>query len=152
MKFPRILSCLLLLAASAALAEQMPARDMPPPPRFSVDIAAMNHLLADDLAQRSGRKPQEVAAMLRNARPPEVAEQLGLDREAMHAAMKSAHESLVQKALAAGLIDKDDVQRIQQEEAARKQRRDNDRPEGRNGNERGRPAGASQSGGPGEGW
>jgi len=129
MRFAKTLAALCLCAAAASLAAQMPAQEMGAPPPFNLDMAVTHHALADELATRSGRRPQEIMALLRNTPPPQVAEQLRLDRETVHAAMKAARQSAVQKALAAGLIDADDAKRIQKADVERQQRREGGRQE-----------------------
>ncbi|HVT36560.1 MAG TPA: hypothetical protein VHE37_13310, partial [Nevskiaceae bacterium] len=90
-----------------------------PPP--SVERAAIHKLLAQELSRASGRAPSEITQMLATSPPPEVARQLGLQPDAVKSAMQNAHAQLIQKALAAGLIDQADVPAIQQEDQRRMQ-------------------------------
>ena len=98
------------------------------PPPASVERAAIHKIMAEEMAKASGRKPAEIAKMLASSPPPEVARQLGLQPEAMKSAMQTAHATLIQKALAAGLIDQADVPAIQQEDARRAQQMQNGPP------------------------
>lgn len=82
------------------------------PPRDSLERAMVHKALAESLAQRTGRKPAELAALLEQSPPPELAQQLGIDPEAMHQMVLDARRGAVQKALAAGLIGSADAQRI----------------------------------------
>lgn len=70
----------------------------------SVERLAMQNLLAASLAQSTGRDAAEIGTLLAKSRPPEVAEQLGIDRDAMREAMKTARTTLIERYLAAGLI------------------------------------------------
>lgn len=117
----RLTLLVLLLGLDCAHAVQAAGGAMPPPPppRFTADIAAINHLLAPVLSQKTGRSVGEITALLREQGPPEAARQLGLDPEEMHELMRTACEAMIQKALAAGLIDAEDVKRIEQARAER---------------------------------
>lgn len=70
----------------------------------SVEQMAMQNLLAASLAQSTGRDAAEIGSLLAQSRPPEVAQQLGIDSDAMLAAMKAARATLIERSLAAGLI------------------------------------------------
>lgn len=64
----------------------------------------MQNLLAASLAQSTGRDATEIGNLLAQSRPPRVAEQLGIDSDAMLTAMKAARATLIERSLAAGLI------------------------------------------------
>lgn len=70
----------------------------------SVERLAMQNLLAASLAQSTGHDAGEISALLAESRPPKVAEQLGIDVDAMREAMKAARATLIERSLAAGLI------------------------------------------------
>jgi len=118
-----------LLLPLAAVAAGYPGRsggDTPPPrqpsegmqahrPAPSVEHAAMQHLLAEALAQRSGRAVAEIEGLLLQQDPREVGEQLGLEPQAMHELMRNTRRTLIQRAQQAGLISAAQAQRLGQE-------------------------------------
>ncbi|HWU69351.1 MAG TPA: hypothetical protein VN046_10760 [Stenotrophobium sp.] len=129
---PKILTLGLLLGMTACAAtaadDQPPPPKMqgmcgqrPPPPHDGAMRAAMDHLLATEFAKRSGRKIVDVSALLAQSPPPQVAQQLGLSHDDMRAAMQAAQRTMTARLLAAGLIDSDDVRRLQQEPARSRQ-------------------------------
>jgi len=91
--------------------EGMPARRPAP----SVEHAAMQHLLAEALAQRSGRAVGEIEGLLLQQGPRGVGEQLGLEPQAMHELMRNTRRTLIQRAQQAGLISAAQAQRLGQE-------------------------------------
>lgn len=74
-----------------------------PPP--SVERAAMENLIAEALSVRTGRSAAELLQLLAQSPPPDVARQLGVDDAAMREIVRAAHVTLVERALAAGLVD-----------------------------------------------
>jgi hypothetical protein len=108
---------LVLAQSGVVAADTGPAN--PPPfmrhdggPRASVERAAMNNLLAAELAASTGRDPAEISQLLESSPPPEVASQLGLSRDAMVQALQTAHTALIQRALAAGLITQAQAEKL----------------------------------------
>ncbi len=103
----------LSLATAAAYAATDDTAAKPDRPRHehmmrghhaSMERIAVGNVLSADLATRTGKSQAEVSAMLKDKGPRETAEALGLDRDTMHAAMKSAHQTVIDKAVAAQLI------------------------------------------------
>jgi hypothetical protein len=76
-----------------------------------LDRMAMHRLLAAEFARRSGRASPEIFALLESRPPPEVAEELGLDRETARAAMVAARSTLIQRMQDAQLITPEDAQK-----------------------------------------
>jgi hypothetical protein len=81
-------------------------------PRASIERAAMDNLLAAELAQSTGRDQADISQRLERSPPSVVANELGVSHETMMQAMQTAHASLIQKALAAGLITDAQAQKL----------------------------------------
>ena len=77
-----------------------------------VEGAAMRNLVTQALSERTGRSAAEIQALAKEAGPRGLAEKLGLDRDAMRQIFVSAHQQLVQKSLAAGLITAEQADRL----------------------------------------
>ncbi|MDP9142171.1 MAG: hypothetical protein M3O62_15460 [Pseudomonadota bacterium] len=73
-------------------------------PRLSVERVAIGNALSTELSTRTGKPATEISAMLKEQGPRETAEALGIDRDTMKAAMQTAHQSVIDKAVAAQLI------------------------------------------------
>lgn len=78
----------------------------------SVERVAMNQLLAQELAQRSGRPASEISAMLKVAPPLEVAEELGLERKTMREAFTAARSTLITRMQQAQLITAEEAKQL----------------------------------------
>lgn len=70
----------------------------------SVERAAMHNIMAELLSAKTGKPVAEITALFENNDPHEAIEQLGLKPEDLRPLFKQAHETLIQKAQAAGLI------------------------------------------------
>ncbi|MBW7930050.1 MAG: hypothetical protein H3C57_01930 [Gammaproteobacteria bacterium] len=78
----------------------------------SVERLAMQNLLAENLAQSTGRDVNEIKALFAQGHPGKVAADLGLDRAAMGKAMEAARSTYIQRSLAAGLITSEQAQEL----------------------------------------
>ena len=85
----------------------------------SMERIAVGNVLSADLATRTGKSQDEISAMLKDKGPRETAEALGLDRETMHAAMKNAHQTVIDRAVAAQLITAEQATGLAQAKAER---------------------------------
>jgi Spy/CpxP family protein refolding chaperone len=72
--------------------------------RLSIERVAIGNALSAELSTRTGKPATEISAMLKEQGPRETAEALGIDRDTMKAAMQTAHQSVIDKAVAAQLI------------------------------------------------
>lgn len=114
------LSCVASAAQYDAPGRESSQREHRSPPHGpSVERVAMHRLLAQELAQRSGRPVAEITSMLKDAPPPEVAEELGLEREAMHEMFSAARRTLIQRMQAAQLISAEEAAQLQSEQPRR---------------------------------
>jgi len=109
----------LALAGTAVASDQVRhkqgygKRDMPHAARAaSVERLAMQNILAEKLAQSTGRDVNEIRALFAQARPGKATEELGLDRQAMGEAMKAARSTYIERSLAAGLITPEQAQEL----------------------------------------
>jgi hypothetical protein len=94
-----------LLASASAFAQHATnARFGGGLPPANLEHAAMDNLVAEALAQRTGRSQSELLVLLEKSPPPEVAQQVGVDDATMRSVFDTAHTSLIQRAQAAGLI------------------------------------------------
>ena len=78
----------------------------------SVEHMAMHNIMADLLSAKTGRSPAEIKALFEGADPHEAIEKLGISRDDMHKLMEQAHETLLTRATAAGLITAEQAQKI----------------------------------------
>jgi hypothetical protein len=78
----------------------------------SVEHAAMHNIMADLISAKTGRPAADVRKLFADGDPREAVEKLGLSRDDMHALMKQAHEQLVARAAAAGLITAEQATKI----------------------------------------
>ena len=111
-----------LLAGIALTAAAVHAADAPdldaPPERGqhmrmqSLERMAIGNALAAELATRTGRSAEEISAMLKDEGPRKTAETLGLDRDAMKDAMRSAREKVITQAAQAQLITAEQAQTL----------------------------------------
>ena len=68
--------------------------------------------LAAELAKQTGRTADEVRELFADGGPREAAETLGLDRDAMKAAMEQARQAVIAQALAAQMITAEQAQTL----------------------------------------
>lgn len=78
----------------------------------SIERLAVQNLLAENLAQSTGRDVNEIKALFAQGHPGKAAEELGLDRAAMGEAMKAARSTYIERSLAAGLITQEQAQEL----------------------------------------
>lgn len=78
----------------------------------SVEHMAMHNIMADLLSAKTGRSQAEIRALFEGSNPHDAIAKLGVSRDDMHALMKQAHDTLITKATAAGLITADQAQKI----------------------------------------
>jgi len=78
----------------------------------SIEHVAMHNIMAGLLAAKTGRPEAEIRALFETSGPHEAIEKLGLSRDDMHALMEQAHETLLTKSVAAGLITAEQAQKI----------------------------------------
>ena len=76
----------------------------------SLERMAFGNALAAELATRTGRSTDEIRTMFAEGGPRKAAETLGLEREAMKDAMKSARLSVIAQAQAAQMITAEQAQ------------------------------------------
>lgn len=100
--------------------------------RGSIERAAIGNALSTELATRTGKPAAEINAMLKEQGPRETGEALGLDRDTMKAAMQAAHQSVLDKAVAAQLITAEQAAELAEaraQHAARRAERKRGEPE-----------------------
>lgn len=91
--------------------------------RPSIERVAIGNALSTELATRTGRPAAEIQAMLKEQGPRETGEALGIDRDTMKAAMQAAHQSVLDKAVAAQLITPEQAANLAEARAQRAARR-----------------------------
>ncbi|MEQ1439822.1 hypothetical protein AAG565_10680 [Fontimonas sp. SYSU GA230001] len=113
-RLTRILAGAALLGGAVLYVGTVHAADAPP--AGSADERALRmhqpslgrmivgNALVKELAERSGRPPAEIEALLKDDGPRAAAQTLGLDRAAMQAAMQAAHKHAILQAQQAQLI------------------------------------------------
>jgi hypothetical protein len=79
---------------------------------MGVEQAAMHNVLAELVSAKTGKSVAEVQAAFDQSHPHEAMEQLGLTEDDMKPLFKQAHEKLVAKAQAAGLITAAQAEKI----------------------------------------
>lgn len=103
----------------------------------SIERVAIGNALSAELATRTGKPAAEIGAMLKDQGPRETAEALGLDRDAMRAAMQAAHQSVLDKAVAAQLITAEQAAGLTEARAKhaaqRSERKRGDKADGKDG-------------------
>lgn len=78
----------------------------------SLERMAFGNALAAELATRTGRSADEIRTLFADGGPRQAAETLGLDREAMKDAMKSARLAVIAQAQAAQMITAEQAQTL----------------------------------------
>jgi hypothetical protein len=78
----------------------------------SVEHVAIHNIMAQLLADKTGRSVDDIRALFEGSDPHDAIAKLGLSRDDMHALMEQAHDTYVTKATAAGLITADQAQKI----------------------------------------
>lgn len=107
------------IALTAGAAHAADAADADAPPERgqhmrmqSLERMAIGNALAAELATRTGRSADEISAMLKDDGPRKTAETLGLDRDAMKEAMRSARDKVITQAAQAQLITAEQAQTL----------------------------------------
>lgn len=91
-------------AASAPAGEAGDAGRHHRGPAHSVERVAMRNLIVKQLAARTGRSEAEIGELMQSQRPHEVAETLGIERDAMKEIFTSARTTLIDEAVQAQMI------------------------------------------------
>ncbi|WP_281784680.1 hypothetical protein [Sinimarinibacterium flocculans] len=78
----------------------------------SLERMVFGNALAAELAKQTGRTADEVRELFADGGPREAAETLGLDRDAMKAAMEQARQAVIAQALAAQMITAEQAQTL----------------------------------------
>jgi hypothetical protein len=114
----RHLAAVLLLTSTASVAiaarptDAETRGDGPRTPPPSMEHFAMGNILAELLSQQTGRPAAEIAALIETTPPPQVAEQLGLDPDAVKTLFGTARSTLIQRAVDAGLISSEQAEKL----------------------------------------
>ena len=101
-----------LVTSSVAMAHEMVEPPLPPLPPVSLEHVAVKNILQDQLAQLSGRPVDEIALLMQQLRPGELAQTLGIDDEEFDTQLQQARLTLLRKALDAGFISAEQWQRL----------------------------------------
>ncbi len=80
----------------------------------SLERMAFGNAMVGELTARTGRSAEEIRALFKDGGPRKAAETLGLDREQLKQAMRSARLSVIAQAQAAQLITDEQAQTLRE--------------------------------------